>query len=26
MLDTLKKLNMDFPPITWDPATIKIED
>ena len=26
MLDTLKKLNMEFPPIHWDPATIKIED
>ena len=26
MLDTLKKLHMDFPPVTWDPATIKIED
>ena len=26
MLDTLKKLNMEFPPINWDPATIKIED
>ncbi len=26
MLDTLKKLNMEYPVITWDPATIKIED
>jgi PPK2 family polyphosphate:nucleotide phosphotransferase len=26
MLDTLKKLEMEFPPINWDPATIKIED
>jgi PPK2 family polyphosphate:nucleotide phosphotransferase len=26
MLDTLKKLNMEFPPINWDPARIKIED
>lgn len=26
MLDMLKKLNMEFPPIDWDPATIKIED
>ena len=26
MLDTLKKLNMEFPPIHWDPAKIKIED
>ncbi len=26
MLDTLKKLNMEYPAITWDPATIKIED
>ncbi len=26
MLDTLKKLNMEFPPINWDPATIQIED
>lgn len=26
MLDTLKKLNMEFPAINWDPATIKIED
>ncbi|RYD21295.1 MAG: polyphosphate kinase 2 family protein [Verrucomicrobiaceae bacterium] len=26
MLDTLKKLDMKFPPITWDPATLKIED
>ena len=26
MLDTLKKLNMEFPPINWDPATIRIED
>ena len=26
MLDTLKRLNMEFPPIHWDPATIQIED
>jgi PPK2 family polyphosphate:nucleotide phosphotransferase len=26
MLDTLKKLNMEYPAINWDPATIKIED
>ncbi len=26
MLDTLKKLNMEYPAITWDPATIKIEE
>ena len=26
MLDTLKKLNMEFPAISWDPGTIKIED
>ena len=26
MLDTLKKLNMEFPPISWDPKSIKIED
>ncbi len=26
MLDTLSKLDMEFPPITWDPATVKIED
>ncbi len=26
MLDTLKKLNMEFPPIHWDPETIQIED
>lgn len=26
MLDTLQKLNMEFPPITWDPATIQIND
>ena len=26
MLDTLKKLNMEFPPIDWDPKSIKIED
>jgi PPK2 family polyphosphate:nucleotide phosphotransferase len=26
MLDTLKRLNMEFPPITWDPKEIKIED
>jgi PPK2 family polyphosphate:nucleotide phosphotransferase len=26
MLDTLKKLNMEFPPISWDPNSIKIED
>ena len=26
MLDTLKKLNMEFPPISWDPDSIKIED
>jgi PPK2 family polyphosphate:nucleotide phosphotransferase len=26
MLDTLKKLNMQFPPINWDPASIQIGD
>ncbi|MGL4398847.1 MAG: PPK2 family polyphosphate kinase [Luteolibacter sp.] len=26
MLDTLQKLNMEFPPISWDPKSIKIED
>jgi PPK2 family polyphosphate:nucleotide phosphotransferase len=26
MLDTLRKLDMEFPPINWDPATIRIED
>jgi hypothetical protein len=26
MLDTLKRLNMEFPPIHWDPASIQIED
>ncbi len=26
MLDTLKKLNMEYPSINWDPKTIKIED
>ena len=26
MLDTLKKLKMEFPPINWDPASIKIKD
>jgi PPK2 family polyphosphate:nucleotide phosphotransferase len=26
MLDTLKKLNMEFPAIQWDPKTIQIED
>ena len=26
MLDTLKKLNMDFPAIDWDPKAIRIED
>ena len=26
MLDTLKKLNMEYPAINWDPQTIKIED
>jgi len=26
MVDTLKKLNMEFPPISWDPKTIKVED
>ncbi len=26
MLDTLKKLKMEFPPIHWDPKTIRIED
>lgn len=26
MLDTLKKLNMEYPPINWDPETIRIED
>ena len=26
MLDTLKKLEMEFPPIDWDPKAVKIED
>jgi PPK2 family polyphosphate:nucleotide phosphotransferase len=26
MLDILKKLNMEFPAINWDPKTIRIED
>jgi PPK2 family polyphosphate:nucleotide phosphotransferase len=26
MLDTLQKLNMEFPSISWDPKSIKIED
>ncbi len=26
MLDTLKKLNMEFPAIDWDPSSLKIED
>ena len=26
MVDTLRKLNMEFPPISWDPKTIKVED
>jgi len=26
MLDTLKKLDMEYPPISWDPKSIKIED
>ncbi|MFT4175588.1 MAG: polyphosphate kinase 2 family protein [Luteolibacter sp.] len=26
MLETLKKLNMEFPKITWDPSEIRIED
>lgn len=26
MLDTLKKLNMEYPAINWDPQTIRIED
>mgnify|MGYP001788500567 FL=1 len=26
MLDTLKKLEMEFPPIDWDPKALKIED
>lgn len=26
MLDTLKKLNMEFPAINWDPKELKIED
>jgi PPK2 family polyphosphate:nucleotide phosphotransferase len=26
MLDTLSKLDMEFPPINWDPAAIRIED
>lgn len=26
LVDTLKKLEMEFPPINWDPASIKIED
>lgn len=26
MLDTLKKLDMEFPPISWNPQSIRIED
>lgn len=26
MLDTLKKLNMEYPAISWDPKTIQVED
>ncbi len=26
MLDTLSKLKMEFPPISWDPMSLKIED
>jgi len=26
MVDTLKKLKMDFPPIAWDPAAMVVED
>lgn len=26
MVDTLKKLKMDFPPINWDPSAIVVED
>jgi PPK2 family polyphosphate:nucleotide phosphotransferase len=26
MLDTLQKLDMEYPPISWDPKSIKIED
>ena len=26
MVDTLKKLKMDFPPIDWDPSTMVVED
>jgi PPK2 family polyphosphate:nucleotide phosphotransferase len=26
MVDTLAKLNMEYPPISWDPASIQIED
>jgi len=26
MVDTLKSLEMVFPPITWDPSTIRVED
>ncbi|WP_411826671.1 polyphosphate kinase 2 family protein [Luteolibacter sp. AS25] len=26
MVDTLKKLNMQYPEITWDPSSMKIED
>ena len=26
LVDTLKSLQMEFPPITWDPTTIKVED
>jgi PPK2 family polyphosphate:nucleotide phosphotransferase len=26
MLDTLKKLDMEFPEITWDPSTMDVED
>ena len=26
MVDTLKHLKMAFPPITWDPSTVRVED
>ncbi|QTN32776.1 polyphosphate kinase 2 family protein [Akkermansiaceae bacterium] len=26
MVDTLKKLKMDFPPISWDPSSMVVED
>ncbi len=26
MADTLKKLNMEFPPVSWDPSAIQIND